>query len=166
MSQYLELEGAITTIKHQHGRSTMTPDYGNFLTDRATLQRSRNTRIKNLPSSNERRGIDWSSRDGGGCSESPRRSSYPLFSPLDTPEWIRREKKDKFCHEMTKASLKMIDPSVLQAEKNKAYVIQERLAMGNVAYVGTVVNLMPMIPDSQDILDACMMQTSFKLKGK
>jgi hypothetical protein len=119
-----------------------------------------------LPSSDKRRGIDWSSRDGGGCWDSLRRSPYPLFSPLNTPEWIRREKKDKVCCVMTKASLKILDPSVPQDEKNEAYVVQDRLATGNVTYLGTVVNLMPMIPDSQDLLDACMTQASFKLNGK
>jgi hypothetical protein len=68
-SQYLELEGDILRIKHQNGGSTMTACYGNLLEDRAAVQRSRNTRIDDLPPRDERRGIDAireSPRPSGG----------------------------------------------------------------------------------------------------
>jgi hypothetical protein len=60
-SLYLELEGAITAIECQHGGSTMTAGYSNLCEDQAEMQRSRNTRIVDLPSSNERRGIEGTS---------------------------------------------------------------------------------------------------------
>ena len=42
--------------------------------------------------------------------------------------------------------MKMIDHSVSRAERNKAFVVQDKLATGNAACVGTVVNLMPTMP--------------------
>ena len=96
-----------------------------------------------LPSSDERRGIEGTSR------ESPRlarRTRYPPFSVTDTPKFMRRERKAKVGCVMTRASMNMIDQSVPRAERNKAFVFQDKLAMGNAAYVGTVVNLMPTMP--------------------
>ena len=162
-SQYLELEGAITAIERQHGGSTMTAGYGNLSEDRAAIQRSRNTRIVDLPSSDERRGIEGTSR------ESPRparRTRYPPFSVTDTPEFMRRERKAKVGRVMTRALMKMIDQSVPRAERNKAFVVQDKLAMGNTAYVGTVVNLMPTMLGTQELLEACMMQASFELYNR
>ena len=59
--------------------------------------------------------------------------------------------------------MKMIDQSVPQAKRNKAFVVQDKLVMGNVAYVSTVVNLMPTMPGTQELLEACMTQASFEI---
>ena len=159
-SQYLELEGAINAIERQHGGSTMTAGYGNLSTNRAALQRSRNTRINDLPSSDERSGIE-------GSQESPRkRTNNPPFSAFDTPEFMRRERKAKVGRVMTRASMKMIDKSVPRAERNKAFIVQDKLATGNAAFVGTIVNLMPTMPGTQDLFDACMTQASFDLHNR
>ena len=72
-SQYLELEGAITSIKHQHGGSTMTVGYGNLSTSHATMHRSQNTRINDLPSSDE----EW---NRGGSGESKEDQGGPRWS--------------------------------------------------------------------------------------
>ncbi len=127
------------------------------------MQRSWNTRIVDLPSSNERRGIKGTSR------ESPRparRTRYPPFLIMDTPEFMRRDRKAKVGCVMTRASMKMIDQSVPRAERNKAFVVQDKLAMGNAAYVGTVVNLMLTMPGTQDLLEACMTQASFEINNR
>lgn len=160
-SQYLELEGAITAIKCQHGGSTMTAGYGNLSTNRAAMQRSRNTRINDLPSSDEERsGIK-------GSQECPRRrTNNPPFSAFDTPEFMRRERKAKVSHVMTRASMKMINQCVPRAERNKAFIVQDKLATGNTAFVGTVINLMPTMPGTQDLFDACMTQASFDLHNR
>ncbi len=160
-SQYLELEGAIMAIERQNGGSTMTADYGNLSTNRAAMQRSRNTRIKDLPSSDARSGIE-------GSRESPRKrtSNNPQFSSFDTPEFMRRERKAKVGRVMTRASMKMIDKSATRAERNKAFIVQDKLATGNAAFVGTVVNLMPTMPGTQDLFDACMTQASFDLHNR
>ena len=108
-SQYLELEGAITAIECQHGGSTMTAGYSNLCEDQAKMQRSRNTMIVDLPSSDKRRGIEGTSR------ESPRparRTRYPPFLVTDTHEFMRRERKAKVGRVMTRASMKMINQSV------------------------------------------------------
>ena len=159
-SQYLELEGAINAIERQHGGSTMTAGYGNLSTNRAALQRSRNTRINDLPSSDERSGIE-------GIQESPRkRTNNPPFLAFDTPEFMRRERKAKVGRVMTRASMKMIDKSVPRAERNKAFIVQDKLATGNAAFVGTIVNLMPTMLGTQDLFNACMTQASFDLHNR
>ena len=158
-SQFLELEGAISAIERQNGGSTMTAEYGNLSDDRAAVQRSRNTRIHDLPSSNERRGI------GTSLVESPeasRRSENPPLRLFDTPEWMRRERKVKIGRVTTLATQKMIDPSVPRSERNKAFVVHDRLSTSNPAFVSTVVNLMPTLPGSQDLLEACMTQVSLE----
>ena len=66
---------------------------------------------------------------------------------------------------MTRASMKMINQSVPWAERNKAFVVQDKLEMGNAAYVGTVVNLMPTMPGTQDLLEAFMTQASFEINN-
>ena len=157
-SQYLELEGAISAIERQNGGSTMTPGYGNLSEDRAAVQRSWNTRINDLPPRDERRGIDasWESlRLSGG-------SKYPPFDLFGTPEWIRRDRKVKIGRVTTLTTQKMIDPSVPRSERNKAFVVHDRLATGNPAFVSTVVNLMPTLPGTQDLLEACMTQVSLE----
>jgi hypothetical protein len=141
----------------------MTAGYGNLSEDRAAIQRSRNTRIVDLPSSDERRGIEGTSR------ESPRparRTRYPPFLVTDTTEFMRRERKANVSRMMTRAMMKMINQSVPRAERNKAFVVQDKLAMGNTAYVGTVVNLMPTMLGTQELLEACMMQASFELYNR
>ncbi len=85
----------------------MTADYDNLSDDRATMPR-----INDLPSSDERRGIK-------GSQESPRRTNNPSFSCMDSPDFIRRERKAKVSRVMTRASMRMIDPSVPRAERNK-----------------------------------------------
>jgi len=155
-NQYIELEGAISALERQHGGSTMTTDYGNLSEDRAALQRSRNTRIVDLSSSDERRGINRSSDRES--------SSNPPFSILNTPEFIREERKAKIRRVRTRASMRMIDPSITQSGRKKAFVVQNKLATENVAYVKTVCDLMPVMPASQDLLQACLTQASFELK--
>ena len=100
--------------------------------------------------------------------ESPRparRTRYPPFSVMDTPKFMRRERKAKVVRVMTRVSMKMIDQSVPQDERNKAFVVQVKLAMGNSAYVCTVVNLMPTMPGTQDLFHACMTQASFEINN-
>ena len=97
--------------------------------------------------------------------ESPevsRRSENPPLCLFDTPEWMRRERKVKISRVTTLATQKMIDPSVPRSERNKAFVVHNRLATGNPAFVSTVVNLMPTLPGSQDLLEACMTQVSLE----
>ena len=139
----------------------MTAGYGNLSTNRAAMQRSRNTRINDLPSRDEERsGIE-------GSQEWPRRrTNNPPFSAFDTPEFMRRERKAKVSHVMTRASMKMIDQSVPRAERNKAFIVQDKLATGNTAFVGTVINLMPTMLGTQDLFDACMTQASFDLHNR
>jgi hypothetical protein len=158
-SQYIEIEGAIAAIERQNGGSTMTADYGNLSDDRAAVQRSRNTRICDLPPSDERRGIG-TSRDSPGPSRRP--PEYLPFRLFDTPECMRRERKAKIGRVTTLATKKMIDPSVSRSERNKAFVVHDRLATGNPAFVSTVVNLMPTLPGTQDLLEACMTQVSLE----
>ncbi len=158
-SQYLELKGAISAIECENGESTMTAGYGNLSEDRAAMQRSRNTRIEDLPPRDERRGIKTSQESPGS---SRRRSEYPPFDLLGTPEWIRRDRKVKIGRVTTLATQKMIDPSVPRSEQNKTFVVHDRLATGNPAFISTVVNLMPTLPGSQDILEACMTQVSLE----
>jgi hypothetical protein len=122
------------------------------------MQRSRNTRIQDLPSSDERREIGTSQEIPG----TSRRYEYPTFNLFDTPEWMRKERKAKIGHVKTLATKKMIDPSVPRSERNKAFVIHDRLATGNPAFVSTVVNLMPTLLGSQDLLEACMTQVSLE----
>ena len=62
--------------------------------------------------------------------------------------------------------MKMINQSVPRAERNKAFIVQDKLATGNAAYVGTVVNLMPTMPGTQDLFDACMTQASFEINNR
>ena len=157
-SQYLELEGAISAIEHENGGSTMTAGYGNLSEDRAAVQRSRNTKIDDLPPRDERRGIVTSR-------ESPRPSmgsKYPKFDVFATPEWMRRDRKVKIGRVTTLATQKMIDTSLPTSERNKAFVVHDRLATGNPAFVSTVVNLMPTLPGTQDLLEACMTQVSLE----
>ncbi len=157
-SQYLELEGAISAIERENGGSTMTAGYGNISEDRAAVQRSRNTKINDLPPRDKRRGIDASR-------ESPRPSGgsrYPPFDLFGTPEWIKRDRKAKIGRVTTLATKKMIDPSLPRSERNKAFVVHDRLATGNPAFVSTVVNLMPTLPGTQDLLEACMTQVSLE----
>ena len=158
-SQYLELEGAISAIERQNGGSTMTARYGNLSEDRASMQRSRNTRIHDLPPRDERMGIDArgeeSPRPSGG-------SKYPPFDVFATPEWMRRDRKAKICRVTTLATQRMIDTSLPTSERNKAFVVHDRLATGNPAFVSTVVNLMPTLPGTQDLLEACMTQVSLE----
>ncbi len=145
-------------IKHENGGSTITAGYGNLLEDRAAVQRSRNTRINNLPPRDERRGIDASQ-------ESPRPSGvskYPPFDLFGTPEWIKRDRKAKIGRVMTLVTQKMIDPSLPRSEQNKAFVVHDQLAIGNPAFVSMVVNLMPTLPGYQDLLEACMTQVSLE----
>jgi hypothetical protein len=61
--------------------------------------------------------------------------------------------------------MKMINQSVPQAERNKAFIVQDKLVTGNAAYVGTVVNLMLTMPGTQDLFDACMTQASFEINN-
>ena len=132
----------------------MTAECGNLSDDRAAVQRLRNTRIHDFPSSNERRGI-------GSSLESPevsRRSEYPPLCLFNTPKWMRRERKVKICRVTALATQKMIDLSVPRSERNKAFVVYDRLATGNPAFVSTVVNLMPTLPGSQELLEASMTQ--------
>ena len=157
-SQYLELEGAISAIECQNGGLTMTARYGNLSEDRAAMQRSRNTRIDDLPPRDERMGIDArgeSPRPSGG-------SKYPPFDVFATPEWMRRDRKAKICCVTTLATQRMIDTSLPTSERNKAFVVHDRLATGNPAFVSTVVNLMPTLPGTQDLLEACMTQVSLE----
>ena len=71
----------------------MTANYGNLSTNRSVLQRSQNTRIHDLPSSNKRRGeTKGTSWESLGIS---RRSKYHHFQLMDTPEWMKRERKAK-----------------------------------------------------------------------
>ena len=51
---------------------------------------------------------------------------------------MRRERKAKVGRVMTRASMKMINQSVPRAERNKAFIVQDKLATGNAAYVGTL----------------------------
>ena len=55
--------------------------------------------------------------------------------------------------------------SVPRAERNKAFIIQDKLGTGNATYVGTVVNLIPTMPGTQDLFDACMTQASFDINN-
>jgi len=79
---------------------------------------------------------------------------------------MRRERKAKVGRVMTRASMKMINQSVPRAERNKAFIVQDKLATGNAAYVGTVVNLMPTMPVTQDLFDACMTEASFEINNR
>ena len=97
--------------------------------------------------------------------ESPevsRRSENPPLCLFDTPEWMRRERKVKIGRVTTLATQKMINPSVPRSKRNKAFVVHDRLATSNPAFVSTVVNLMPTLPGSQDLLEACMTQVSLE----
>ena len=79
---------------------------------------------------------------------------------------MRREREAKAGRVMTRASMKMINLSVPRAERNKAFIVQDKLATDNAAYVSTVVNLMPTMPGTQDLFDACMMQASFEINNR
>ncbi len=110
-------------------------------------------------SSNERRGI------GTSLVESPeasRRSENPPLHLFDTSEWMRRKSKVKISRVTTLATQKMINPSVPRFKRNKAFAVHDRLATSKPAFVSTVVNLMPTLPGSQDLLEACMMQISLE----
>ena len=54
---------------------------------------------------NVRRGIETSQ-------ESPRRARFPPYSVMDTPEFMRRERKAKVSHVMTRATQMMINQSI------------------------------------------------------
>ena len=62
----------------------------------------------------------------------------------------------------TEATQRMIDTSLPISKRNKAFIVHDRLATGNPAFVSTVVNLMPTLPGSQDLLEACMTQVSLE----
>ena len=156
-NQYLELKGAISALKCQHGGSTMTTAYGNLLEDRAALQQSRNTSFVDLPLSDKRRGINWSSY---------RESiSNPPFSIQNTPEFIREERKAKIGCVRTQASMRMRDPSIAQSKQKKAFIVQNKLATENAAYVKTVCNLMPVMPALQDLLQAWIDTGIIQIEG-
>ena len=106
-SQYLEIEVAVSAIEHTNGGSTMTAEYGNLSTDQAAVQRSQNTRIHDLPSSDERRGIGMSSRENLGPSRRP--PEYLPFWFMDTPDCLKRKRKTKIGRVTTLATRKMID---------------------------------------------------------
>ena len=75
---------------------------------------------------------------------------------------MRRDHKAKICRVTTLATQRMIDTSLPTSERNKAFVVHDRLATGNPAFVSTVVNLMPTLPGTQDLLEACMTQVSLE----
>ncbi|KAL3761327.1 hypothetical protein ACHAW5_001759 [Stephanodiscus triporus] len=103
----------------QNGGSTMTAEYGNLSDDRAADPR---------PSFERREeGIER-------VREASRRSENPPLCLFDTPEWMRRERKVKIGRVTTLATQKMIDPSVPRSERNKAFVVHDRLATGNPAF--------------------------------
>ena len=75
---------------------------------------------------------------------------------------MSRERKAKICRVTTLATQKMINPSVPRSKRNKAFVVHDRLATRNLAFASTVVNLMPTLPGTQDLLEACLTQVSLE----
>ncbi len=122
------------------------------------MQRSRNTRIRDLPSATRGGELEQVRRVRGQAG-GPRVSSFPAHGYSRLPE---EGEETKIGRVTTLATRKMIDPSVPKSKRNKAFAVHDRLVTGNPAFVSTVVNLIPTFLGTQDLLEACMMQVSLE----
>ena len=155
-SQYIELEGAISTLEREYGGATMTAGYGNLSSCRPAEQRARNTRINDLPSANEsmrrdRRRVD----DGVEVILCP--ANFPFGTPQRKNEMIGRVR--------TRMMARMQDKSLSESARKKAHIVRTALAKDDAVYVSIVHDMMPAVA-SQEITSACLTQASFDFKEK
>jgi hypothetical protein len=60
----------------------------------------------------------------------------------------------------------MCNQSFLKSAYKKAHIVHMALAKEDAVFVSMIHDMMPTIPVSQDILNACLTQASFDLKEK